>query len=87
MLIRIDVNAGHAAGKPTSKMIDEATDIWSFVMYNLGMPLNIIGLPSEEDSKELNQKHFREIVCISKLILISFNMTTGLNKRRYGTVK
>jgi prolyl oligopeptidase len=37
VLIRIDVDAGHGAGKPTSKTIDEATDIWSFVMYNLGM--------------------------------------------------
>jgi len=36
-LIRIDSKAGHGAGKPTSKIIDEATDIWSFVMYNLGM--------------------------------------------------
>ncbi|MFT3679732.1 MAG: prolyl oligopeptidase family serine peptidase [Ferruginibacter sp.] len=36
-LIRIDVKAGHGAGKPTSKIIDEAADIWSFVMYNLGM--------------------------------------------------
>jgi prolyl oligopeptidase len=36
-LIRIDVNAGHGAGKPTAKQIDEWTDIWSFVMYNLGM--------------------------------------------------
>lgn len=25
------------AGKPTSKQIDEATDIWSFVMHHLGM--------------------------------------------------
>lgn len=36
-LIRIDVNAGHGAGKPTSKQIDEAADKWSFVFYNLGM--------------------------------------------------
>lgn len=36
-LIRIETNAGHGAGKPVSKMIDEATDIWSFTMYNLGM--------------------------------------------------
>ncbi|HVI49121.1 MAG TPA: prolyl oligopeptidase family serine peptidase [Chitinophaga sp.] len=36
-LIRIETQAGHGAGKPTSKMIDEATDIWAFTMYNLGM--------------------------------------------------
>lgn len=38
MLIRIDSKAGHGAGKPTAKMIDEATDVWSFVFQNLGMP-------------------------------------------------
>ena len=37
VLIRIDSKAGHGAGKPTTKQIDEASDIWSFVMYNLGM--------------------------------------------------
>ncbi|RYY62728.1 MAG: S9 family peptidase [Chitinophagaceae bacterium] len=37
VLIRIDTDAGHGAGKPTSKMIDEAADTWSFVMKNLGM--------------------------------------------------
>jgi len=37
VLIRIDVDAGHGAGKPTSKTIDEASDVWSFVMWNLGM--------------------------------------------------
>ncbi|TAE66516.1 MAG: S9 family peptidase [Bacteroidetes bacterium] len=36
-LIRIEAKAGHGAGKPTSKVIEEATDIWAFVMYNLGM--------------------------------------------------
>lgn len=36
-LIRIDSKAGHGAGKPTSKMIDEAADIWSFVFYNMGV--------------------------------------------------
>lgn len=37
VLIRIETQAGHGAGKPTSKLIDEATDIWTFTMYNLGM--------------------------------------------------
>jgi len=35
MLIRIETKAGHGAGKPTAKLIDEATDIWSFVFQNL----------------------------------------------------
>lgn len=39
-LIRIESKAGHGAGKPTSKIIEEATDIWSFAMYNLGMDFN-----------------------------------------------
>ncbi|MFT4062518.1 MAG: prolyl oligopeptidase family serine peptidase [Edaphocola sp.] len=34
-LIRIDSKAGHGAGKPTAKMIEEAADIWSFVFYNM----------------------------------------------------
>jgi prolyl oligopeptidase len=37
VLVRIDTNAGHGAGKPTSKQIDEFSDIWSFIFYNLGM--------------------------------------------------
>jgi prolyl oligopeptidase len=37
VLIRIETDAGHGAGKPTSKLLDELTDKWSFVMWNLGM--------------------------------------------------
>ena len=36
-LIRIDSKAGHGAGKPIGKIIDAQTDMWSFVMWNLGM--------------------------------------------------
>ncbi|MCL2562142.1 MAG: prolyl oligopeptidase family serine peptidase [Rikenellaceae bacterium] len=35
-LIRIDTNTGHGAGKPTSKRIEEAADIYSFVLWNTG---------------------------------------------------
>ncbi len=37
VLVRIESKAGHGAGKPTAKLIDEVTDLWSFVLYNLGM--------------------------------------------------
>jgi prolyl oligopeptidase len=37
VLVRIESKAGHGAGKPTSKQIEEAADLWSFVFYNLGM--------------------------------------------------
>lgn len=40
VLIRIDVNAGHGAGKPTAKIIDEWADIWSFTLYNMGEDFN-----------------------------------------------
>ena len=36
-LIRIDSKAGHGGGKPTAKVIDEYVDIYSFILYNLGM--------------------------------------------------
>ena len=39
LLVRIDSKAGHGAGKPTAKVIEEYTDVWSFVFYHLGMKL------------------------------------------------
>jgi prolyl oligopeptidase len=36
-LIRIETKAGHGAGKPIRKIIDEYADIYSFAMYHLGM--------------------------------------------------
>ena len=36
VLIRIETSAGHGAGKPTSKRIDVAADMLSFMFYNFG---------------------------------------------------
>ncbi|WP_079253702.1 prolyl oligopeptidase family serine peptidase [Endozoicomonas arenosclerae] len=36
-LIRIETNAGHGAGKPTSKMIEEYADIYGFALFNMGV--------------------------------------------------
>jgi prolyl oligopeptidase len=37
VLIRIETRAGHGAGKPTSKQIEEVADLWAFLAANLGM--------------------------------------------------
>ncbi len=37
VVIRIESNAGHGAGMPTSKQIEEYADIWSFIFYNMGI--------------------------------------------------
>ncbi|PCH92768.1 MAG: S9 family peptidase [Bacteroidetes bacterium] len=39
VLARIETMAGHGAGKPTSKRIEEGADILSFLFYNLGMKM------------------------------------------------
>ena len=37
VLIRIETKAGHGAGKPTAKIIEEWTDLWGFLVANLDM--------------------------------------------------
>ncbi|TVP68225.1 MAG: S9 family peptidase [Leptolyngbya sp. LCM1.Bin17] len=37
VLIRIETKAGHGAGKPTAKVIEEISDKWAFLAANLGM--------------------------------------------------
>ena len=39
VLIRIETRAGHGGGKPTGKRIAEVTDLWAFLLKNLGMKL------------------------------------------------
>jgi len=39
VLIRIETKAGHGAGKPTTKVIEEAADRWAFLVKTLGVNL------------------------------------------------
>ena len=39
ILIRIETSAGHGAGTPTSKLIDEVADSYAFLVKALGMHL------------------------------------------------
>ena len=42
VLIRIETNAGHGAGKPTAKIIDEQADKWAFTFYNMNVPVKYL---------------------------------------------
>jgi len=37
ILLRIDTKAGHGAGKPIAKQVEDLTDIYSFLFWQLGM--------------------------------------------------
>ena len=40
VLIRVETSAGHGAGKPTSKIIEEYADVLSFMFYNMNETMN-----------------------------------------------
>ena len=42
VLIRIETDAGHGAGKPTSKIIEEGADVLSFFFYNTNSPVKYL---------------------------------------------
>ena len=48
-LIRIETKAGHGAGKPTAKIIEEAADLWAFLVKNLDFEPNIPGSENTAD--------------------------------------
>jgi len=37
VLLRVETAAGHGQGKPRSKQLEEATDVWSFLFWQLGV--------------------------------------------------
>jgi len=39
ILLRVDAKAGHGAGKPITKLVDDAVDVWSFLFWQLGVEL------------------------------------------------
>jgi prolyl oligopeptidase len=39
ILLRVETRAGHGQGKPVTKQIEEWTDIYSFLFWQLGMRL------------------------------------------------
>lgn len=47
VLIRIETNAGHGAGTPVSKTIEQYADIFGFTLYNMGYTR----LPQEQDQQ------------------------------------
>ena len=40
-IIRIDSKAGHGGGKPIAKVLEEQADIYSFILYNMGVEYRI----------------------------------------------
>jgi prolyl oligopeptidase len=43
ILLRVDVKAGHGAGKPTTKLIEEQADVYAFLFKALGVPYRAAG--------------------------------------------
>jgi prolyl oligopeptidase len=39
ILLRVDSKAGHGVGKPITKLVDDAVDVWSFLFWQLGVRL------------------------------------------------
>ena len=37
VMIRVETSAGHGAGKPTAKIIEETADVYSFTWWNMGV--------------------------------------------------
>ncbi len=45
ILLRLETKAGHGAGKPRAKVLEEMTDTWSFLFWQLGVDPEKAGAP------------------------------------------
>lgn len=57
ILIRIEPDAGHGAGKPTSKRIGEAADVFSFLFQNTRTPYEPAGSPEPPELPGISEKN------------------------------
>jgi prolyl oligopeptidase len=37
VLLRVEAGAGHGAGTPVSKQVEEETDVWGFLLWQAGV--------------------------------------------------
>ncbi|MGH1493204.1 MAG: prolyl oligopeptidase family serine peptidase [Acidimicrobiales bacterium] len=44
LLLRVETRAGHGLGKPMAKVIEEAADIYSFMLHNLAVATDVLSL-------------------------------------------
>jgi len=47
VLLRLEARAGHGAGKPVSKVLEELTDMWTFIAHELGVRWRPLSDPPE----------------------------------------
>jgi prolyl oligopeptidase len=55
ILLRIETAAGHGQGKPRSKQLEEATDVWSFLFWQLGVDPALNGAMTSGAAVEQDQ--------------------------------
>ena len=56
ILLRIESKAGHGAGKPVTKQIEEFTDVYSFLFWQMGKQYSVLGTQySEQPSRRFTR--------------------------------
>lgn len=61
ILIRIETRAGHGAGKPTAKVIEEAADRWSFLIRALNMDPKVVDAAQPANAPAIHAVAFKTV--------------------------